>query len=132
MSKEKENKEKSASKPVKILTLDTETRGLFGEVFRVGLYDGSRYRATNTFKNLKTVLSQYTTKYDCHVFIHNLDFDISKIAKDILPEADLKNSIFINNVVTVFKTGLNESQITEVNEIISQAITFHDSSKLVM
>ncbi|MFD9950934.1 DNA polymerase, partial [Nonomuraea sp. NPDC059022] len=116
----------------KILTLDTETRGLFGEVFRVGLYDGSRYRATNTFKNLKTVLSQYTTKYDCHVFIHNLDFDISKIAKDILPEADLKNSIFINNVVTVFKTGLNESQITEENEIISQPITFHDSSKLVM
>lgn len=31
MSKEKENKEKSASKPVKILTLDTETRGLLGK-----------------------------------------------------------------------------------------------------
>lgn len=132
MSNGKENKEKSASKPVKILTLDTETRGLFGEVFRVGLYDGNKFRATNTFKNLKTVLSQYTTKYDCHVFIHNLDFDIAKIAKDVLPEADLKDSIFINNVVTVFKTSVTGSQSTEENEIISEPITFHDSSKLVI
>ncbi len=80
MSTEKENKEKAQVNPLRYLRLILR-REDFWEVFRVGLYDGSKYRATNTFKNLKTVLNQYTTKYDCHVFIHNLDFDIAKSQK---------------------------------------------------
>lgn len=124
--------EKKSEKPVKLFTLDTETRGLFGDIFRVGLFTGDKYYATNTFKQLKNILKQYTDKYDCHIFIHNLDFDLSKLAEDVLPNADLKNSIFINNNVTVFKTSINVSQISEEREIISQPITFHDSNKLIM
>ncbi|OBS85776.1 DNA polymerase [Bacillus pumilus] len=125
-------KNKKNAKPIKIMTLDTETRGLFGEVFRVGLYDGNRCRKTNSFKEIQTYIKQYTTDFDVHIFIHNLDFDIAKIAKDILPAADLKDSIFINNVVTVFKSSPNVASTTEENEIVSMPITFHDSSKIVM
>lgn len=123
---------KESEKPVKLFTLDTETRGLFGDIFRVGLYTGDKYYATNTFKQLKSIMKQYTEKYDCHIFIHNLDFDLSKLAEDVLPNADLKNSIFINNNVTVFSTSINDSQTREEKEIISQPITFHDSNKLIM
>ena len=106
MNTKKDNKKDENKKPVKLFTLDTETRGLYGDIFRVGLYDGSRYHAANTFSELKNILLNYITKYECHVFIHNLDFDIAKMAKDVIPGADFENSIFINNNVTVFKTNL--------------------------
>jgi hypothetical protein len=123
---------KESVKPMKVFTLDTETRGLFGDIFRVGLFDGKKYHATNSFKELKSILTHYTTKYDCHIFIHNLDFDLSKMAHDLVQESDLKNSIFINNNVTVFKSNLTTSQNSEENEIQSYPITFHDSNKLIM
>lgn len=123
---------KESKKPAKIFTLDTETRGLFGDIFRVGMFDGEKYYVSNTFKEIKNILSKYTTKYDCHVFIHNLDFDLSKMVNDIIPDAVLKKSIFINNNVTVFQSSVTTTQHTEENDIISQPITFHDSNKIIM
>lgn len=128
-AKEKIKKEQ---KPIKIFTLDTETRGLFGDIFRVGLYDGKRYFVSNTFKEIKNILSKYTIKYDCHIFIHNLDFDLSKMVNELIPTANLKKSIFINNNVTVFQASITSTQHTEESEIISQPITFHDSNKIIM
>jgi hypothetical protein len=126
----KEDKKKE-SRPTKIMTLDTETRGLFGDIFRVGLYTGTRYHGANSFEELKGTLLDYSTKYDCHIFIHNLDFDLSKMAHELIPNADLKKSIFINNNVTVFSTSVTTAQHTEERDIISQPITFHDSNKLI-
>lgn len=100
----KRNKKKKDEKPVKLFTLDTETRGLFGDVFRVGLYDGNRYWAANEFSHIQQILKQFTNDYECHIFIHNLDFDLSKLAKYLLPTAILDDSIFINNNVAVFTT----------------------------
>ena len=139
MNTKKDNKKDENKKPVKLFTLDTETRGLYGDIFRVGLYDGSRYHAANTFSELKNILLNYITKYECHVFIHNLDFDIAKMAKDVIPGADFENSIFINNNVTVFKTNLmrqlyennTKGQINEEKEFEEFPITFHDSLKLI-
>ncbi len=119
-------------KPIKIFTLDTETRGLFGDIFRVGLYDGKKYFVSNTFKEIKTILAKYTINYDCHIFIHNLDFDLSKMVNELIPTANLKKSIFINNNVTVFQASVTTTQHTEEKEIISQPITFHDSNKIIM
>lgn len=124
-------KKKKSEKPVKLFTLDTETRGLFGEVFRVGLYDGEKYSAANTFSTLKSIITRFAKEYDCHIFIHNLDFDLAKLAEDVIRETDLDHSIFINNNVAVYKTSLVETQIREECEIISQPITFHDSLKLI-
>lgn len=126
----KENKKER--KPVKIFTLDTETRGLFGDIFRVGLYDGEKYFVSNTFKEIKTILAKYTINYDCHIFIHNLDFDLSKMVNELIPTANLKKSIFINNNVTVFQASVTTTQHTEESEIITQPVTFHDSNKIIM
>lgn len=130
--KKKKGKEKKDKKPIKLFTLDTETRGLFGDIFRVGLYDGERYFVSNTFKEIKNILSKYTINYDCHIFIHNLDFDLSKMVNELMPTANLKKSIFINNNVTVFQASITSTQHSEENEIISQPITFHDSNKIIM
>lgn len=128
------HKKSTEQKPIKVLTLDTETRGLFGEIFRVGFYDGddNKYYAANSIKEIKNTLINYSTKYECHVFIHNLDFDLSKMAHELIPESNLKDSIFINNNVTVFSSSVVATQSQEENEIISQPITFHDSNKLIL
>ncbi|MGE7954930.1 DNA polymerase [Lysinibacillus xylanilyticus] len=128
----KNNTKKESKKPAKIFTLDTETRGLFGDIFRVGMFDGEKYFVSNTFKEIKNILSKYTINYDCHIFIHNLDFDLSKMVDDLMPDAVLKKSIFINNNVTVFQSSVTTTQHTEENEIITQPITFHDSNKIIM
>ncbi|MBT2718063.1 DNA polymerase [Bacillus sp. ISL-57] len=123
---------KEDKKPVKIFTLDTETRGLFGDIFRVGMYDGEKYFVSNTFKEIKNILSKYTINYDCHIFIHNLDFDLSKMATELIPTVDLNKSIFINNNVTVFQASITTAQHTEENDIITQPITLHDSNKIIL
>lgn len=126
-----EKNKKRSENPPKIFTLDTETRGFFGEVFRVGFYTGEKYYAANTVKQLIPIIQRYAEKYDCHIFVHNLDYDLAKMAMEVVPKADLKNSIFINNNVTIFQTSLINGQTTEEPEIISQPIVFHDSLKLI-
>ncbi|MFE7084547.1 hypothetical protein ACFU89_34380, partial [Priestia megaterium] len=126
---------KRVQKPVRIFTLDAETRGFWGNLFRVGLYDGAskKYYVSNTFKEIKTTLLKYSIKYDCHVYVHNLGFDLSKIIYETLPGAELKNSIFINNDVALFKTSMSTaSDIKEEREIESTPITFHDSNKIIL
>jgi hypothetical protein len=103
-------------KPIKVMTLDTETRGLFGEIFRVGLFDGNEYHYSNNAGDIITKLHKFSKKYEVHVFIHNLDFDLSKLAKWLIKGADLKKSIFINNNVAIFK---------------SYSIILHDSLKIL-
>lgn len=124
-------KNKKRKNPPKIFTLDTETRGLFGEIFRVGLYCGNKYHASDNFEDIKNLLVKYSTKYECHVYIHNLDFDLSKLIHDVIPNAELKNSLFINNNVTTFTTSLTSLSDDSEDEILSEAITWHDSSKIV-
>lgn len=100
MSKEiKKERQKSA----KLLTLDTETRGLTGDAFRIGLFDGTTYYVANTFDEILDIFEQYK-EYECHVYIHNLDFDLGKIANTLFTRDRVcfAKSIFINgNVVTL-------------------------------
>lgn len=109
-------KKKRASKPILISTLDTETRGLFGKVFRVGFYDGKNYYAYNSFSDLKPIIQELAKKYEVHIYVHNLDFDLSKIGLDVVPDAIFNDSIFIENNVTVFAT---------------KDIIFHDSFRIL-
>ncbi len=110
-------KKKKDKKPIKLFTLDTETRGLFGDVFRVGLYDGNQYWVHDTFAGIQHVINQFVGTHECHIYIHNLDFDLAKIGKYLLPTAILDDSIFINNNVAVFYATSN--------------IILHDSLKLL-
>ncbi|MEK5046161.1 DNA polymerase [Bacillus sp. FSL L8-0637] len=95
-------REKKKRKEIKLFTLDTETRGLEGDVFRIGLFDGKQYYTGYTFADVLPVFEKYKDK-ECHVYIHNLDFDLSKIIKELrdYAEPSFNNSLFINgNIVT--------------------------------
>lgn len=111
----KKNKKKS-SKPIKVYTLDTETRGLFGGVFRIGLYDGDQAITTSNYQDIKTIFDKSSETHEVHVFIHNLDFDLAKLAGELMPGAKFSDSIFINNNVAVFRAN---------------NIVLHDSLKLL-
>lgn len=99
---------KERQKPAKLLTLDTETRGLTGNVFRVGLFDGTNYYKSNTFDEILDLFEQYKD-YECHVYVHNLDFDLAKIATTLFKRDRVRfaKSIFINgNVVTLHSDSM--------------------------
>lgn len=100
-------KQKECQQPAKLLTLDTETRGLKGEVFRVGLFDGETYHATNTFKEMLEIIKREYGDTQNHVYVHNLDFDLAKIARDFMTRdsVDLSQSIQINSsFVTLYSS----------------------------
>jgi hypothetical protein len=116
MSKKEQKKEDK--KPAKLLTLDTETRGFGGEVFRIGLFDGKNYYVANSFDDIMNVFKQYCD-YECHVYVHNLDFDLAKIAPTLfkIDSVDFSQSIFINSSVVTLTTN---------------TIILHDSVKLLV
>ena len=97
---------------IRIFTLDTETRGFRGEIFRAGLFDGKEYTPSNDFKELKQKLLSASISHDVHIFIHNLNFEMSKIIKDLDGEISFLNSIIINGRMAIIKT---------------KDFTFHDS-----
>jgi hypothetical protein len=107
---------KKEQKPIKIFTLDVETRGFRGPIFRAGLYGGGDdYTAKNNFKELKQILLNASLTQDVHIFIHNLNFEMSKIIQDLSGEISFLNSIIINGRMAIIKT---------------KDFTFHDSYSL--
>ena len=64
---------------------------------------------------IKQVLLSESITYDVHIFIHNLNFDLSKIIKDLQSEILFLESIIINGRATTIKT---------------KDFTFHDSFSL--
>lgn len=109
---------KKNKKPIKLWTFDTETRGLFGGVFRCGLYDGKSYYAGNDFSCFLPVIGSQDL-FDNHIYVHNLDFDISKIFPEILETGGIvfDESLFINGRAVSIKTSFG--------------FTFHDSFSLL-
>ncbi len=108
---------KKKDKPIRIMTLDTETRGLDGAIFRAGLYDGRQYWAFDDIQDILQVIRNHSEKYKCHVYIHNADFDLSKFFQYIATDVDYSKSIFINNVAVVIP--------------LSHSIIFHCSYRLL-
>lgn len=108
-------RKKEDKKPVRLFTLDTETRGLDGELFRAGIYDGKDYTPSNNFKSLQQILLEASIENDVHIFVHNLNFDLAKIIKDLSQEIKFLESIIINGRATIIKTS---------------NFTFHDSFSL--
>lgn len=89
---------------IPFITFDTETRGLFGKIFRWRAYDGqslfSGYSADQAVVYLMGLPEQ------THVYIHNLEFDLSKLLKSGIL-LDLDNSRIINRAfaVAALQTG---------------------------
>lgn len=105
-------------KGIKVVTLDTETRGLEGEIFRAGMYDGEDYYDSENIDHLLRLLKNWSLYDHVHVYIHNLNFDLRKFAEKLVKPNNLyfKDMLFINNNVVTFP----------VNGII-----FHDSFRIL-
>lgn len=71
----------ATKRPPKILTLDTETIDLDGELKRIGIYDGkNKPKLGYTFEDIEDVIYfWYNAGYMPHIYIHNADFDLRKI-----------------------------------------------------
>ena len=63
-----------------IITFDTETRGLFGDIFIMGMYDGREFRIVKP-NEFFVRLARY--EEPVFAYAHNLDFDFSKLWKAV-------------------------------------------------
>ena len=72
---------KRKKKPIKIITLDTETyNGLIGNLKRIAIFDGVKVTYGYTFSDVEPELLFWKKQgFDVHVYIHNLEFDLRKI-----------------------------------------------------
>lgn len=121
----------SQGRAIKILTLDTETDGLFGPIKRIGVFDGTRYYTGTRVCDVTHVFTYYSMDYDVHVYVHNLDYDIAKMAKEFVQGQRLDRSIFINNNVAVYTTTVNNDMNADGLDIRPCPIVFHDSMKIL-
>ena len=92
-----------------ILVFDTETRGLYGNIFLVGCYDGETYQTFYTGKEFLGWLDtlEVEKKEEISVYCFNLDFDLAKLIKESIDvyrktgkplfELDYKKSLIIHN-----------------------------------
>ena len=127
----KKQKKEPPKRKIKILTLDTETRGMHGNVFRIGLYDGQAYFVKNNFKELLPIINHYSKNFDCHIYVHNLEFDLKKGADYLYHGVNLKNTQYINNNAAVFQTKINNLMNNPEEELKNEPITFHCSFQLI-
>lgn len=109
-------KNKKQEKEIMIFTLDTETRGLNGQIFKLGLYGDNKYWQSNDFMEFIKILRKYSLSYDVHIYIHNLDFDLGKTAEYFMDEFIWSESLIISNRPAILKTFY---------------FTFHDSLQLL-
>lgn len=104
-------------KPIKILTLDTETIGLHGALRRIAIYDGIKVYYGYKFEDVKSCLdAYYESGFDIHIYIHNLEFDIRKI--DIFGSEKIlwEKSVIINKHYV---------------KVACEKYTFHDSFRII-
>lgn len=104
-------------KEIKLVTLDTETFGLEGEIKRIAMFDGQAIYRGYTFSDLLPHIERWANDYKVEIYIHNADFDTRKI-----PELWEKGNIKWSQV----KVILNKYAL-----ITAEKYTIHDSFRLL-
>ena len=68
-------------KPIKILTLDTETyNGLIGDLKRIAIYDGKTVTYGYTFEEIEPeIIGFFQLGYDVHIYINIFSFQMQMI-----------------------------------------------------
>lgn len=87
------------TKPIKILTLDTETyNGLVGKIKRIAIYDGESVTYGYTFADVEPKIIEYSKTNQVHIYIHNAEFDLRKMP-ELFKQNNIiwKKSLMINN-----------------------------------
>lgn len=109
---------KKKRKPIKIITLDTETyNGLLGNLKKIAIYDGKQIYYGDTFNDIQLILANYhKAGFTVHVYIHNMEFDLRKIWDSIKHEVVWEKSLAINGKMAT---------------LYCEQYIFHDSFKLL-
>ena len=64
----------------KLITLDTETIGLEGDIKRIAIYDGNKVIYGYSFLDIEPeLIALHKQGFNVHVYIHNLEFDARKL-----------------------------------------------------
>lgn len=106
----------SSAKPIKLITLDTETyNGLFGKLKRIAIYDGTKVTYGYTFEDILEELERLRKKFKLHIYIHNIEFDGKKI-EWLWDNVNWNNCLKINGKFATIKC---------------KEYTFHDSFKIL-
>ena len=105
-----------SKKPVKLLTLDTETIGLSGGMRRIAYYDGEQVQYGYKFEDIEPDIIELAKDYDVHIYCHNADFDLRKI-----------NVFYDDNVLWNKTLVINRRYAT----LACKYYTFHDSFQLL-
>lgn len=106
-------------KPIKLLTLDTETyNGLIGSLKRIAVYDGEKVTYGYRFSDIEPLLLDYEKSgFNVHIYIHNLEFDARKIPELFEADRIIWDKCFIIN--------------NKLATIATKKYTIHDSFKLL-
>ena len=93
-------------RPVKILTLDTETyNGLVGDIKRIAIYDGERVAYGYSFLDVEYVLKDYYKDGFWPVcYIHNMEFDLRKMP-ELFPKIIWEKCFMINGKLVRIETN---------------------------
>lgn len=110
---------KKKVKPIKLITLDTETyNGLIGDLKRIAIYDGKKVYYGYKFEDIEPILDNYNNAgYSVEIYIHNMEFDLRKI-----PIVFNKDRIVWNQSLII--NG-------KVAKIQNKNYCFHDSFKIL-
>ena len=112
---------------MRICAFDSETRGLWGNIFKVGFYDGILYHTFETGLDfLNFVISNYGDE-ELHIYGFNLEFDFSKILKEaisnkkktVLFEIDFNKSLVINGKFHVVKIKEKEIYFRDIYPVVN-------------
>lgn len=109
-------RQKKSSVDIRIVTLDTETRGLDGDIFKIGLFDGENYYSYYNTKELYIKLKEIAMGCELHVYVHNLAFDLGKMMDVLGKDINFSQSIFIESKVAIVQ--------------LNNGIIFHDTLQL--
>ena len=105
-------------KPIKILTLDTETyQGLIGKLKRIAIYDGQKITYGYTFEEVEKDILELSKRFNIHIYIHNLEFDARK-----MPE------LFDNKRIIWDKCFIINGKLATIT---TKHYVIHDSFKLL-
>ena len=107
-------------KPIKILTLDTETyNGLIGGLKRIAIFDGTKVTYGYTFEDIEDEINSWKKDgFDVHIYIHNMEFDLRKLP------VILKRKNFIKWEKSFVISG-------RIAKLQTQNFAFHDSFKIL-
>lgn len=108
---------KRKAKPVKLITLDTETYdGLKGKLKRIAIYDGHNIHYGYQFSDIESILINYSRMgFSVEIYIHNMEFDLRKIPQ-VFEKVNWKKSLMINGKLAT---------------LTCKDYTFHDSFKIL-